>query len=35
VIFTPHATGARSAKVKIADSASNSPQSVGLSGTGQ
>jgi len=35
VTFSPHATGTRSAKVKITDSASNSPQNVGLTGTGQ
>jgi hypothetical protein len=35
VTFTPLATGTRSAKVKVTDSASTSPQSVGLSGTGQ
>lgn len=35
VTFTPHATGTRSAKVKVTDSASNSPQSVSLTGTGQ
>jgi hypothetical protein len=32
--FTPTATGARSAAVSIADNASNSPQTIGLSGTG-
>jgi hypothetical protein len=35
VTFTPRASGARTAKVKVTDSASNSPQSVGLTGTGQ
>jgi len=35
VTFTPHAAGTRSAKVKAVDNASNSPQTVGLSGTGQ
>jgi hypothetical protein len=35
VTFTPRATGARSAKVRVIDNASNSPQTVGLSGTGQ
>lgn len=35
VTFTPGATGTRSAKVKVSDNASTSPQSVGLSGTGQ
>jgi hypothetical protein len=34
VIFTPSATGARSGSVTLTDSASDSPQSVGLSGTG-
>jgi FG-GAP-like repeat/Abnormal spindle-like microcephaly-assoc'd, ASPM-SPD-2-Hydin len=34
VTFTPGATGARSASVSIGDNASNSPQSVTLSGAG-
>jgi sugar lactone lactonase YvrE len=34
VTFTPSATGLRSATVSFADNASNSPQSVTLSGTG-
>jgi hypothetical protein len=34
VTFTPTATGARSGAVSIADNASNSPQTIGLSGTG-
>jgi hypothetical protein len=32
--FTPSATGTRTASVQVTDSASDSPQSVGLSGTG-
>jgi len=35
VTFTPGGTGSRSGKVKVNDDASTSPQSVGLSGTGQ
>jgi hypothetical protein len=35
VTFTPQATGSRSAKVRVTDNASTSPQTVGLSGTGQ
>lgn len=35
VTFTPHATGTRSANVKVTDDASTSPQSVRLGGTGQ
>jgi len=34
VIFTPQATGARSASLQLTDDAGNSPQSVTLSGTG-
>ena len=34
LIFTPSAAGARSATLSIADNASNSPQTVALSGTG-
>jgi hypothetical protein len=34
VTFTPSATGARSATVQVTDNASDSPQSVALSGTG-
>jgi len=34
VTFSPSSTGARSASVSIADNASNSPQSVALTGTG-
>jgi hypothetical protein len=34
VAFTPSATGSRSASLAITDNASNSPQSVALSGTG-
>jgi len=34
VTFTPQAAGARTASIQIADSASNSPQTVSLSGTG-
>ena len=34
VRFTPGAAGSRSASVQFADNAANSPQSVGLSGTG-
>jgi hypothetical protein len=34
VTFTPQATGARSASVTATDNASDSPQTVGLSGTG-
>jgi hypothetical protein len=34
VTFTPTATGTRTASVTIADNASGSPQSVGLTGTG-
>jgi len=34
ILFTPHAAGARSAALSIADNASGSPQSVKLSGTG-
>ncbi len=34
VTFTPTATGARTGAITITDNASNSPQSVGLSGTG-
>ncbi len=34
VTFTPHVTGNRSAFVKVIDSASTSPQSVKLAGTG-
>ncbi|HEX8997895.1 MAG TPA: N,N-dimethylformamidase beta subunit family domain-containing protein [Ktedonobacterales bacterium] len=34
VTFTPTASGTRTASVTITDNASNSPQSVGLSGTG-
>jgi hypothetical protein len=33
--FTPTATGALTAAVTITDSASGSPQSISLSGTGQ
>jgi hypothetical protein len=35
VTFAPHATGTRSANVKVIDDASTSPQSVRLGGTGQ
>jgi hypothetical protein len=35
VTFTPSATGQRTGTIAIADNASNSPQSVNLSGTGQ
>ena len=34
ITFTPTAAGARSAAVSIADNASNSPQTISLSGTG-
>lgn len=34
VIFTPKATGSRSASLTITDNAANSPQTVSLSGTG-
>ncbi len=34
ILFTPSATGARTASLTIADNASSSPQSVALSGTG-
>ncbi len=34
VVFTPAATGARSATVTIADNASGSPHTIGLTGTG-
>lgn len=35
VTFTPGAVGARSGSITIADNASNSPQSISLSGTGE
>src|SRR6202023_2888191 len=35
VVFTPTATGSRTGTLTITDSASNSPQTVSLSGTGQ
>ena len=35
VTFTPTATGARSATLQIMDNATNSPQTIGVSGTGQ
>jgi hypothetical protein len=35
VTFTPSTTGQRTGTITISDNASNSPQSVGLSGTGQ
>jgi hypothetical protein len=35
VSFSPHGTGTRTAKVKVTDSASTSPQSVALTGVGQ
>jgi fibronectin type 3 domain-containing protein len=34
VMFTPSASGSRTASVSITDNASGSPQTVGLSGTG-
>src|SRR5439155_1633958 len=34
VTFTPTATGSRSATLAVADNASNSPQTAGVSGTG-
>src|SRR5205807_1187007 len=34
VIFTPQATGTRSASVSVVDNAANSPQTASLSGTG-
>jgi hypothetical protein len=35
VTFSPTRTGARSATLTIRDNAANSPQTVGLTGTGQ
>jgi hypothetical protein len=35
VTFSPHGTGTRTAKVKVTDSASTSPQNVALTGVGQ
>ena len=35
VTFTPSAIGSRPAKMKVNDSANNSPQTVSLTGTGQ
>jgi len=35
VTFTPNATGAQNARLNLTDNAPNSPQTVGLSGTGK
>jgi uncharacterized protein (TIGR03437 family) len=35
VTFTPTATGARTASINVTDNASNSPQTISLTGTGQ
>jgi hypothetical protein len=34
VVFNPQATGSRSASLTLSDNASNSPQTVSLTGTG-